>query len=151
MTLQAVRAPSPITVVRASWRRIPWHRARLPTCLHCAIVYLLKSLPPQKASEYMALTGKQVRQLRALAHHLNPVVHIGKADVTDAIAKQAEEALDTHELIKCSVQDGSLLSCREAADQLAELVGAEVVQVIGHRFSLYRASSRKDIEHIKLG
>ena len=77
----------------------------------------------------MALTGKQVRQLRALAHHLNPVVHIGKADVTDAIAKQAEEALDAHELIKCSVQDGSLLSCREAADQLAELVGAEVVQV----------------------
>ena len=99
----------------------------------------------------MALTGKQVRQLRALAHHLNPVVHIGKADVTDAIAKQAEEALDAHELIKCSVQDGSLLSCREAADQLAELVGAEVVQVIGHRFSLYRASSHKDIEHIKLG
>ena len=37
----------------------------------------------------MALTGKQVRQLRALAHHLNPVVLIGKADVTDAIAKQA--------------------------------------------------------------
>ena len=98
----------------------------------------------------MALTGKQVRQLRALAHHLNPVVHIGKADVTDAIVKQAEEALDAHELIKCSVQDGSLLSFREAADQLAELVGAEVVQVIGHRFSLYRASSRKDIEHIKL-
>ena len=98
----------------------------------------------------MALTGKQVRQLRALAHHLNPVVHIGKADVTDAIAKQAEEALDAHELIKCSVQDGSLLSCREAAEQLAERVGAEVVQVIGHRFALYRASSRKDIEHIKL-
>lgn len=98
----------------------------------------------------MALTGKQVRQLRALAHHLNPVVLIGKADVTDAIAKQAEEALDAHELIKCGVQDGSLLSCREAADQLAERVGAEVVQVIGHRFSLYRASSRKDIEHIKL-
>ncbi len=52
--------------------------------------------------------------------------------------------------IKCGVQDGSLLSCREAADQLAERVRAEVVQVIGHRFSLYRASSRKDIEHIKL-
>lgn len=104
----------------------------------------------QKASNHMALTGKQVRQLRALAHHLNPVVLIGKADVTDAIAKQAEEALEAHELIKCGVQDGSLLSCREAAEQLAERVGAEVVQVIGHRFSLYRASSRKDIEHIKL-
>lgn len=98
----------------------------------------------------MALTGKQVRQLRALAHHLNPVVNIGKADVTDAIAKQAEEALEARELIKCSVQDGSLLSCGEAAEQLAERVGAEVVQVIGHRFTIYRESSRKDIEHIKL-
>lgn len=98
----------------------------------------------------MALTGKQLRQLRALAHHLNPVVNIGKADVTDAIAKQAEEALEARELIKCSVQDGSLLSCREAAEQLAERVGAEVVQVIGHRFTIYRESSRKDIEHIKL-
>lgn len=98
----------------------------------------------------MALTGKQVRQLRALAHHLNPVVNIGKADVTDAIAKQAEEALEARELIKCSVQDGSLLSCREAAEQLAKRVGAEVVQVIGHRFTIYRESSRKDIEHIKL-
>ena len=98
----------------------------------------------------MALTGKQVRQLRALAHHLNPVVLIGKADVTDAIAKQAEEALEAHELIKCAVQDGSLLSCREAADQLAERTGSEVVQVIGHRFALYRVSSRKDIEHIPL-
>lgn len=98
----------------------------------------------------MALTGKQVRQLRALAHHLNPVVNIGKADVTDALARQAEEALEAHELIKCSVQDGSLLSCREAADLLADRVGAEVVQVIGHRFALYRKSSRKDVKHIEL-
>lgn len=98
----------------------------------------------------MALSGKQIRQLRALAHHLNPSINIGKADVTDSIAKQAEQALEAHELIKCAVQDGSDLSCREAADALAERVGAEVVQVIGHRFSLYRASSREDIEHIEL-
>lgn len=115
----------------------------------CGIVDLQKSAP-QKASRHMALTGKQVRQLRALAHHLNPVVLIGKADVTDAIAKQADEALEARELIKCGVQDGSLLSCREAAEQLAERVGAEIVQVIGHRFALYRASGRKDIERIKL-
>lgn len=98
----------------------------------------------------MALTGTQVRQLRALAHHLNPVILIGKADVTDALVKQAEQALDAHELIKCAVQDGSDLSAREAANALAERTSAEVVQVIGHRFSLYRASERKDIEHIKL-
>ena len=98
----------------------------------------------------MALTGKQVRQLRSLAHHLNPVVSIGRADVNDGVVEQAEECLEAHELIKCSVQDGSGLSAREAANELAERTGADVVQVIGHRFSLYRLSSRKDVEHINL-
>ncbi len=98
----------------------------------------------------MALTGKQIRTLRALAHHLDPVVFVGKADVTEAVAKQADQALEAHELIKCGVQDGSELTTREAAEALAEATTSEVVQVIGHRFSLYRESHKKDIEHIKL-
>ncbi|VWM03289.1 RNA-binding protein [Collinsella sp. AK_207A] len=98
----------------------------------------------------MALTGKQIRTLRALAHHLDPVVFVGKADVTEAVAKQADQALEAHELIKCGVQDGSELTTREAAEALAEVTTSEVVQVIGHRFALYRESHKKDIEHIKL-
>lgn len=98
----------------------------------------------------MVLTGKQVRQLRSLAHHLEPVVFVGKQDVSQAIAEQAAQALEAHELIKCGVQDGSTLTAREAADQLAERIGAQVVQVIGKRFSLYRESSKPGFEHIKL-
>jgi len=98
----------------------------------------------------MALTGKQIRTLRALAHHLDPVVFVGKADITEAVAKQADQALEAHELIKCGVQDGSELTTREAAEALAEATTSEVVQVIGHRFALYRESHKKDIEHIKL-
>ena len=98
----------------------------------------------------MALTGKEVRQLRSLAHHLNPIIHIGKSDITDALVKETEAALENRELIKCAVQDGSDLETREAADMLAERTNADVVQVIGHRFSLYRESSRDDIEKIKL-
>ena len=98
----------------------------------------------------MALTDKQVRQLRSLAHHLNPIIHIGKSDITDALVKETEAALENRELIKCAVQDGSDLETREAADMLAERTNADVVQVIGHRFSLYRESNRDDIEKIKL-
>ena len=98
----------------------------------------------------MALTGRQVRQLRSLAHHLDPVVMIGKGDISDGIIAQASDSLEAHELIKCSVLDSSMLTAREAADDLAQALGAEVVQVIGRRFSLYRASSRKDIAPIKL-
>ena len=98
----------------------------------------------------MALTGRQVRQLRSLAHHLDPVVMIGKGDISDGIVAQASDSLEAHELIKCSVLDSSTLTAREAADEMAERLGAEVVQVIGRRFSLYRLSSRKNVEHIKL-
>ena len=98
----------------------------------------------------MALTGRQIRQLRSLAHHLEPVVMIGKADINDGIVAQANDNLEAHELIKCSVLDSSMLTAREAADELADRCGAEIVQVIGRRFSLYRLSSRKNVEHITL-
>ncbi|QWT17845.1 ribosome assembly RNA-binding protein YhbY [Collinsella sp. zg1085] len=98
----------------------------------------------------MALSGKQVRYLRSLVHHANPSVFVGKADITDGVRKQVEDALEAHELIKCGVQDGSELTAREAAEALAEQLEADVVQVIGHRFSLYRKSHKKDIKHIEL-
>ena len=98
----------------------------------------------------MALTKKQTRQLRALANALKPLVFIGKSDVTDAVIKQTSETLDRRELIKLAVQDGSGLTAREAAENMAGQLGAEVVQTIGNRFVLYRRSKRPDVEHIKL-
>lgn len=98
----------------------------------------------------MALSGKNIRQLRSLAHHLNPIIHIGKSNITDSLVKETEAALEARELIKCAVQDGSTLEAREAANLLAERTNAEVVQVIGHRFAIYRESSRDDIDKIVL-
>ena len=97
----------------------------------------------------MALTGAQVKQLRSMAHHLNPAIIIGKSD-NDGTVEQTVAYLEKHELVKCSVLDGSSLTAREAAEELADRCHAEVVQVIGRKFSLYRESSRKDIEKIKL-
>ena len=66
------------------------------------------------------------------------------------IAMGVNDALEARELIKGRVLENSMLSPREAAEQLAPLTRSEVVQVIGRKFSLYRESSRKDIEKIKL-
>ena len=98
----------------------------------------------------MALAGRQIRQLRSMAHHLDPIVTVGKQGVAPAVVDQTNDVLETRELIKWSVLDSSGLSVREAADQLASRTHSEVVQVIGRRFSLYRESSRDDIEKIKL-
>lgn len=96
----------------------------------------------------MSITGKQVRQLRSLAHHLDPVVYIGKQGITRTIVEQTNVLLEGKELIKCTVQNTSDLETREAADMLAQATDAEVIQVIGHKFSLYRESSRDDVEHL---
>lgn len=98
----------------------------------------------------MALTKKQTKQLRALANTLKPLFYVGKNDLTEAAIKQADETIEKHELIKCAVQDGSELTAKEAAEQLAEQLGADVVQTIGNRFVIYRRSKRDDVEHIRL-
>ena len=64
----------------------------------------------------MALTGAQVKQLRSMAHHLNPAIIIGKSDVNEGTVEQTVAYLEKHELVKCSVLDGSSLSAREAAE-----------------------------------
>lgn len=94
----------------------------------------------------MELTSKQRSQLRALANSIDPVVIIGKEDIGDNLVKQADDALEARELIKCRVLETSLLNAREAADALAPLVRAEVVQVIGTKFVLYRQSHTKKKE-----
>lgn len=98
----------------------------------------------------MALTKKQIKQLRALANSLNPILYVGKNDITQAAIKQADETMQSHELMKCAVQDGSGLTTKEAATELAEKIGADVVQVIGNRFVLFRVSDNDKIEHIRL-
>lgn len=104
----------------------------------------------KESRNHMALAGRQIRQLRSMAHHLDPIVTVGKQGVAPAVVDQTNDVLETRELIKCSVLDSSGLSVREAADQLASRTHSEVVQVIGRRFSLYRESSLDDIEKIKL-
>lgn len=90
------------------------------------------------------LTSKQRAQLRALANHLEPVLHIGKGDLSENLIRQADEALEARELIKCRVLENSMLTAREACQELAKRTRSEGVQVIGTKFVLYRESHNKE-------
>ena len=92
----------------------------------------------------MELTSKQRAQLRSLATNLDTIVHVGKDGIGDNLVKQVNDALEARELIKGRVLENSLLSPREAAQQLAPLTRSEVVQVIGTKFVLYRPSHKKE-------
>ncbi len=86
------------------------------------------------------LTGKQRRFLRGLGHHLQPVVMIGKDELTEALVVAVEEALDAHELIKVKLQDGCLLDRKDAAERLAKRTSSAIAQILGKTILLYRAA-----------
>ncbi len=89
------------------------------------------------------MTSKQRAYLRSLANPLQPIVYVGKGGLVDTIEKQADDALTARELIKGKVLENAPDSAREAAEQLAQAVQAEVVQVIGRVFVLYRRNDRE--------
>ena len=92
----------------------------------------------------MELTSKQRAQLRSLATNLDTIVHVGKDGIGDNLIKQVNDALEARELIKGRVLENSLLTAREAAEELAVAARCEVVQVIGSKFVLYRQSHNKE-------
>lgn len=89
------------------------------------------------------MTSKQRAYLRGLANPLEAIVHVGKGGVSDTLFKQADDALTARELIKGKALETAPESAREAAETIAAAVGAEVVQVIGRVFVLYRRNNEE--------
>jgi RNA-binding protein len=85
----------------------------------------------------MELTSKQRAELKAKAHDLDPVAHIGKYGVTPESLAHIDKALADHQLIKVK-----FLGFKERRAELsAEIAGATsaiVVDVIGNIAILYR-------------
>ena len=98
----------------------------------------------------MELSSKQRAYLRSLSNDLDVIVHIGKDGIGDNLVKQVNDALEARELIKGRVLENSLLTAREAAEELAVAARCEVVQVIGSKFVLYRMQHDKSKRKIKL-
>ena len=86
------------------------------------------------------MNSKQRAMLRSMANPLETILYIGKEGVTEATVKEAYDALEARELIKCAVQQGCELTAREALEELCARVHAEPVQCIGRRFVMYRES-----------
>ena len=92
------------------------------------------------------LSERQRRYLKGLAHSLKPIVRLGNAGLTEAVAAETERALHDHELIKVKAPGGD----REGRDALfaalASRTRSALVQRIGNVAVLYRA--RPDLARI---
>ena len=95
-------------------------------------------------------TSKQRAYLRGLANSLDPILQVGKDGINENTIRHIDEALNVRELIKCRVLETSPQNSRTVADIVAEKVGADVVQVIGYRFILYRPAKEKEDRKIIL-
>lgn len=86
------------------------------------------------------ITSKQRKYLRSHAHTLRPVLQIGKSGINPNLVKQLDDALEARELVKATVLKNTPESVDEISRELAEITNAELVQVIGNRFVVYRES-----------
>ena len=87
------------------------------------------------------LTSKQRAYLRSLAVDIDTIVMVGKSGMSPELTKQADDALTARELIKGKVLETAPVSSREA--EIAAEVHADVVQVIGSKFVLYRKNEKE--------
>jgi RNA-binding protein len=92
----------------------------------------------KKTQERIPLTGKQIKLLRGLGHHLDHSVIVGREGISDNLVQSCADGLQAHELIKVRLGQNCPLTKDEAARLLADRTGAHLVQLIGKTVILYR-------------
>ena len=96
-----------------------------------------------------ALTSAQRQYLRRLAHHLKPVVHVGKNGLTGSIYDTLNRELDAHELIKIKFVDFQDQK-KEMVDELIQESESELIAIIGNVAILYRQHTDIEQQQVKL-
>ena len=88
------------------------------------------------------LTSKERAELRAQATTIDTTLMVGKGGITESLIAEAENQLDTRELVKGKVLEGAMMTPREVCDALCEATGADGIAVIGTKFVIYRFSEK---------
>lgn len=90
------------------------------------------------------LNSKQRQYLKAKAHALKPVMHVGKGGVTPAQAAELDVMVESLELVKIKLNPNSFEDESTAAQALCAAVPAlEHVWTIGHTLLFFRASRNR--------
>jgi len=89
-------------------------------------------------------TSKELRQLRALAHKLRPVVTVAGKGLSSTVLEELDRALRDHELIKVKVAVGDREQRELVIAEVCERSSAVLVQRIGNIATLLRANPQAD-------
>ncbi|WP_350342523.1 ribosome assembly RNA-binding protein YhbY [Proteinivorax tanatarense] len=89
------------------------------------------------------LTGKQKSLLRSKANTIDPILQIGKNEISENLIEQINDALEARELIKIKVLKNCLQDKKELADEISQQTNSYVVQILGSIITLYKESKEK--------
>ena len=95
------------------------------------------------------ITSKQRSKMKAMASTVSPIAQIGKGGITDNLLKTLSDALEARELIKVNVLETADDDAVNLAENVADLLGAIPVAVIGRKAIFYRRSSRDGFVHLE--
>lgn len=95
------------------------------------------------------LTSAQRKRLRSLAHHLEPLVMVGKQGITDTLIKSVDTNLLAHELIKVKFNDHKTEK-KELSAEIASRTDSTVAGILGHVLILYRKHDDPERQNIRL-
>ena len=96
------------------------------------------------------ITSKQRSKLKSIASTMQPIGQIGKGGVTDNLLKMLSDAVEARELIKSNILPNADEDAVNLAENIADLLDAVPVAVIGRKAIFYRRSSRENFAHIEV-
>lgn len=92
----------------------------------------------------MKLSSKERTFLKKQAHHIDPVVRIGKDGMTDTVIQSIKDAIGAKELIKVKVlQNSTLELTHDFCSTIAHETQSNVVDLIGKTIILFRPDTKK--------
>jgi len=95
------------------------------------------------------LSGAQVRHLKGIAQRLEPVLHLGKAGLSDEFIASANAALDQHELVKVRFANFKEEK-KQIAPELAGKTGSQLIQRVGNVAVYFRQNPDPAKQRIEL-
>ena len=95
------------------------------------------------------LKGSQRKYLRSQAHHLKPLVLIGRNGINKQVMGSVDLALKDHELIKVKFGEFKEVK-KEISAEIAQTTKSELIGIIGNIAIFYRQHAEPEKRKIKI-
>lgn len=87
--------------------------------------------PPPPTPASIPAAGRELRDLKARAQHLNPVLKVGRAGLSEAFYAALSAALQQHELVKLKFEDFKDQK-KTMVPEIVARSGAQLIQRVGN-------------------